>query len=400
VQVDPKVFLSADSWLQTGHRFTTHNDHFSCPNPYDGSESKSPAYRAVTGVTSSDSTTVPGMKDYVLTTEPAAFADMFDTLSMRMHSTHMLHNDPSQIEAHAEEDRRLQAEINSDKTTKATKATKATTTKLKTVRKLLSDRLGEDEDGTPPRRRLHWHRRRRRHHGIIKKAAKWVKKKIIQPAEKIVKVLVTGKADKTWQKDFSINWNYDKESGGALKSLPIHGQTACTSCYFHADAGYKVEIDIEHYHLQTILAEVYGDVKLNLQMQNPGPAVDVKKLMPKVFSSELFSVTFSIGPVPITVSLDLDVDVGLHFTVQEVGATPHINAVGEGHIRFGKQYTRGGGWKPVNTHTLDLNFDSAGGTVKADILLYANVVPKLVSEIVVPERKKNEHPSGRTTFSR
>jgi hypothetical protein len=49
---------------------------------------------------------------------------------------------------------------------------------------------------------------------------------------------------------------------------------------------------------------------------------------------------------------------------------------------------------------LDLNFDSAGGTVKADILLYANVVPKLVSEIVVPERKKNEHPSGRTTFSR
>jgi hypothetical protein len=337
------------------------------------------------------------MKDYVLTTEPAAFADMFDTLSMRMHSTHMLHNDPSQIEAHAEEDRRLQAEINSDKTTKATKAT---TTKLKTVRKLLSDRLGEEEDGTPPRRRLHWHRRRRRHHGIIKKAAKWVKKKIIQPAEKIVKVLVTGKADKTWQKDFSINWNYDKESGGALKSLPIHGQTACTSCYFHADAGYKVEIDIEHYHLQTILAEVYGDVKLNLQMQNPGPAVDVKKLMPKVFSSELFSVTFSIGPVPITVSLDLDVDVGLHFTVQEVGATPHINAVGEGHIRFGKQYTRGGGWKPVNTHTLDLNFDSAGGTVKADILLYANVVPKLVSEIVVPERKKNEHPSGRTTFSR
>ena len=26
---------------------------------------------------------------------------------------------------------------------------------------------------------------------------------------------------------------------------------------------------------------------------------------------------------------------------------------------------------------MDLNFDSAGGTVKADILLYANIVPKL-----------------------
>ena len=54
-------------------------------------------------------------------------------------------------------------------------------------------------------------------------------------------------------------------------------------------------------------------------------------------------------------------------------ATPHITAVGQGHIRFGKQYTHAGGWSPVNSHTLDLNFDSAGGTVKADILLYANI---------------------------
>ena len=41
------------------------------------------------------------MKIYALTTKPAAFADFFDTLTMRMHSTHMLHTDKSQIDAHA-----------------------------------------------------------------------------------------------------------------------------------------------------------------------------------------------------------------------------------------------------------------------------------------------------------
>ena len=74
------------------------------------------------------------------------------------------------------------------------------------------------------------------------------------------------KAANTWTKDFSLNWNYDKETGSALKSLPIHGQTACSSCFFHADAGYKVAITIEHYHLNTVLAEVYGDVQLELAM--------------------------------------------------------------------------------------------------------------------------------------
>ena len=122
-----------------------------------------------------------------------------------------------------------------------------------------------------------------------------------------------------------------------------------------------------------MLAEVYGDVQLELAMTNPGVAADVHKL-DKVMDAELFSVSFMLGPIPITVSLDLEVDLGLRFTVQEVGQTPHIHAQGNGHIRFGKQYDRsnGLGWQPVNSHTLDLSFDSSGGTAHADLYLYGN----------------------------
>ena len=204
-----------------------------------------------------------------------------------------------------------------------------------------------------------------------------MKKKILKPAEEAAKFLATGKADKTWEKDFAINWNYDKERGEAAKTIPIHGQTACTSCYFHADAGYKVEIDVKHYKLESVMAEVYGDVELNLAMTNPGPAIDVKKLDKVMDNVELFSIKFMIGPVPICVKLHLDVDLGYHFTVSEIGNTPHVTARGEGHIRFGKQYKRGMGWEPINSHTLDLDFDSDGGTVKADMYLYANIAPDM-----------------------
>ena len=359
--------------------FTTHSDHFACPNPHDGTPSTSPAYREVTALAVTDN--AAGMKIYILTTKPAAFADFFDTLTMRMHSTHMLHTDKSQIDAHAAAgERRLTQEEQEEFTEQEeeTELKEASSSgnkkKTKSIRSLLVNRYDRDTDSDSfePRRRLSWHRRRRRHKSFIKKAAKWVKKKIIQPAEKTIKALVTGKVDQTWTKDFAMNWNYDKETGSALKSYPIAGQTACTECYFHAEAGYKVNLEVRKYRLENVLAEVYGDVKLNLAMNNPGPAVDIKKLW-TVFSQQLFHVTFMIGPVPITVSLNLDIDLGLHFTVQEIGATPHINAVGQGHIRFGKQYTHAGGWSPVNSHTLDLNFDSAGGTVKADILLYANI---------------------------
>ena len=173
-----------------------------------------------------------------------------------------------------------------------------------------------------------------------------------------------------------MSWNYNKNTRGALKTLPIHDETTCTSCFFHADAGYTVEIDVKHYHLETVVAEVYGDVELEMALMNPGAAVNVKKVQ-RVMDAELFRVTFMLGPIPITVSLNLGVDLGLHLTVQEIGKTPHIQAQGSGHVRFGKQYHRGAGWSPIHTHSLDLSFDSAGGTLKADLLLYANVVPTL-----------------------
>lgn len=385
IRVDPTL-IDAHIW-DVGHKFTTHNEHFSCPNPHDGTASESPSYREVTAVTSTDEAAT-GMKLYTLTTKPAAFADFFDTLTMKMHSTHMLHKDQSQIDKHAADStgRRLDETLASDIVEEKNKRNNNNKNKKKSMRssilnnpelrKLLTSRSVEDEfdQQQQPRRRL-WSRRRRgkHHHGLLHKVGKWVKKKIIQPAEKAIKLVVTGKAEKDWDKDFSMNWNYDKVLGGPIKTYPIHGQTACTSCFFHADAGYKVEIDVEHYHLEHIIAEVYGDVKLEMAMTNPGPAVDVKKLN-NVFSSQLFSVTFTLGPVPITVSLNLDIDLGLHFTVKEVGATPHIQAQGNGHIRFGKEYHRSSGWAPVNSHSLDLSFDSAGGTVHADLLLYANIV--------------------------
>ena len=94
-----------------------------------------------------------------------------------------------------------------------------------------------------------------------------------------------------------------------------------------------MEIDIHKYKLQNLLTEVYGDLDIELGMKgtgmwrlsprthvhihthrpNPappslGPAVDINK-KDKVLSTTLFSVTFMLGPVPITVSLDLEVRV-------------------------------------------------------------------------------------------
>ena len=355
VKVHETLVAAADLW-KVGHKFTTHADHFACPNPHDGTASESPTYREVTGVTSSTELDADGMKHYTLTTKPAAFADFFDNLSMKMHSSHMKHR----VEK-SPADRRL----DEDQIPATTAQAQDGARRFSHARRLLTDR-SENKGGKKRGRRLGW----------FKKAAKWVKKKIIQPVEKGVKLLLTGKVEKNWDKEFAMSWNYNTHTGRALKTLPIHGQTACTSCFFHADAGYKVEISVKKYHLETVLAEVYGDVEMELAMLNPGVAVDVKKLQ-HVMTAQLFSVTFMLGPIPITVSVDLGVDLGLHFTVKEIGATPHITAQGNGHIRFGKQYRRHVGWTPINTHSLDLSFDSAGGTVVADLYLYANIVPTL-----------------------
>ena len=120
---------------------------------------------------------------------------------------------------------------------------------------------------------------------------------------------------------------------------------------------------------------MYGDANLHVGVDASVPAVDIKKLL-KVFGQQLFSVSFMIGPIPITFSLDLEVQLGLHFTVRETGAVPTATAHGTGHFRFGKSYTRSHGWKPVNVHTLDFGADSAGGSVKADLFIYANIIPK------------------------
>jgi hypothetical protein len=329
------VEASAVSVVSTwgiGWKFTTTKEHFECPGD------AGVYYRELVAnpTVSSDS---DGTATVVLTTKDAKFSDFFKTLSMKMYSSHILHKDNFTSAPAAASSRRL------------------LTSREDTAR------------GPHGGRRLKLKK-------WLKKGKKWIKKKIIKPIIGTIKVLATGKASKTWEKNFGINWNYNKETGEAAKSLPIHGETACSSCYFYADAGYKVEVEVEHYKLESVVTEVFGDVELKLAMTNPGPAVDVKKLQ-KVFGSELFRVTFTLGPVPITVSLDLDVDLGLHFTVAETGDTPHITAIGQGHIRFGKQYSHSEGWKPIHSHTLDLNFDSAGGTVKADLYLYANVVPTL-----------------------
>jgi hypothetical protein len=350
IRVDAAGVTDAALWA-AGWKFTTHDDHFDCPDARHGVTNSAPAYRTVNSLTSSKGEDGTGMV-YTLQTSPASFSEFFETMSMKMHSTHMLHDDPSQVEAHNNPE---EIEKNPPEETKD----------LGTKRRLFSGRDQQHGEG------------RRLHHHWFKKAVKWVKKRIIHPAEEAIKLVVTGKADKTWEKDFSLNWNYDKETGGALKSYKMgSGQTTCSSCFFHADTGYKVEIDVEHYKLQSVLAEVYGDVELELALTNPGVAVNINKL-DKVMSAQLFSVSFAIGPVPITVSLNLDIDLGLRFTVQETGETPHVHAQGNGHIRFGKQYNRGTGWSPINSNNLDLSFDSAGGTIHADLYLYANIVPKL-----------------------
>ena len=342
IQVSKNQISLSNSWT-SGWKFTTTKDHYECPSS-SNNMSTIVYYREIVNKTTVGINS-DGGKTILLTTKNAIFSDFFKTLSMKMYSSHIVHKDEFSTPP-------LLPNNNN-----------------KNRRELFNSRT----KGYPPTRRLKFKK-------FIHKAGKWVKKKILKPAEEAAKFLATGKADKTWEKDFAINWNYDKERGEAAKTIPIHGQTACTSCYFHADAGYKVEIDVKHYKLESVMAEVYGDVELNLAMTNPGPAIDVKKLDKVMDNVELFSIKFMIGPVPICVKLHLDVDLGYHFTVSEIGNTPDVTARGEGHIRFGKQYKRGMGWEPINSHTLDLDFDSDGGTVKADMYLYANIVPKLSIE--------------------
>ena len=224
VKVHEALVAAADLW-KPGHKFTTHADHFACPNPHDGTPSTSPTYREVTDVIPLTELDAEGMKHYTLTTKPAAFADFFDKLSMKMHSSHMLHK----VETESPADRRLDEDQIHDPTQSTGSATTAQeqdgARRLSHARRLLTDR-SENSGGKRMGRRL-W----------FKKARKWVKKKIIQPVEKVIKLVVTGKAEKTWTKEFAMSWNYNTNTGKALKTLPIHGSTACTSCFFHADAG-------------------------------------------------------------------------------------------------------------------------------------------------------------------
>ena len=285
-----------------GWKFTTHDDHFNCPNALDGVKNNSPTYRHVDSVASVKQ--ADGSVVCTLQTSPASFSEMFNTLSMKMHSSHILHASPSQIEAHENP-----TEIEEHPPEDGGQVEKDGDRRL-----LLSKRF------------LHHHHHHHPHlKKFRKKTKKSIKKHVVQPVKKVLK-LIKGDVQKTWEKEFSMDWNYNKNTGRALKSYDIgSGKTSCSSCFFHFKSGYIVEIDVKKYHLQKLHAEVYGDAKMELAMTNPGlAAVDIQKT-DNVMNKQLFSWSFAIGPVPLTVSLDLEVDLGLHLTIKETGKLPHVH---------------------------------------------------------------------------
>ena len=104
LQVDAKQLPLAKAWGKGWH-FTSTADHFPCPSAADGGNVSAggPQYRRV--VSAPVITATAEGATVVLRTEKARLSDFFQNLTMRMHSTHIMHDDPS-MQQYAEQSAR------------------------------------------------------------------------------------------------------------------------------------------------------------------------------------------------------------------------------------------------------------------------------------------------------
>ena len=328
VQVnDPTLNAAADLW-DVGHLFTTHADHFPCP-ANDGSKATPgmPTYRKVTGITvSSDAN---GIRAYALDTVPASFVDFFETLSLELHSSHLLHKDSSPIDASA---RRLSSDV-ATKTTPTTENTKHRS--LHTRRLLSTQQDSKDGHKKAGRRRL----------GL----KKWWKKHIAKPIKKCAKAIHCGVC-KCCRKDhddrrrqlrggddstpkhegiFSTNWNYNDMTTEAIdkKIIMDDGGAVCSNCLLSSDGSYAIYMNIQHGQLQSALLDVNQDIhQMQLEMSHISTVKDVNKLL-NVYSEALFmNNKFYLGCISASFSASFAVDLGLQSTAIKTGATPTDDA--------------------------------------------------------------------------
>ena len=199
---------------------------------------------------------------------------------------------------------------------------------------------------------------------------------VVKAVVKVVTFLTTGTL--TTQQDFEKNvfaWNKGK---GDLP-LSKDGNVKCKGCFASVGIGIHANLDIESYKVHSIEAYVDGhvDFALGLEVNCTGDATDSTDVL--LDTVQMPTITFYVGPVPITIDLSMPVHAGFEIDLHTQGKV-EISSGAHFAGRWGVGYTPSTGLSLI--HQVDNNVHAnllQVPTATADVTVYLQ--PVLVMNI-------------------
>ena len=164
---------------------------------------------------------------------------------------------------------------------------------------------------------------------------------VVKTVAKVVTFLVTGtlKAEKGFSSNI-ISWNYDNVTHDAKGDVALSkdGKVQCKGCYANIGVGIHANLDIEQYEVKRVEQYVEGDIDfaLGVHMDCDSSAQASEDLLLDTLS--LPTITFYVGPVPITIDLSMPVHAGFTTSLQTSGKLG-LSSGAHFHGKWGSVYT-------------------------------------------------------------
>ena len=183
-----------------------------------------------------------------------------------------------------------------------------------------------------------------------------VVEKVVKVVVKVVTFLTTGTLDV--QKDFEANvlsWNKAKSD------IPLSNdkRIKCKGCYANVNIGIHVDLDIESYTVHTIEAYVEGsvDFDLGVEIDCAGTAKASEDAL--LDTIKMPTISFYVGPVPITIDLSMPVHAGFEVDLNTQGKV-EISSGAHFAGKWGVRYSPSAGLSLI--HEVENNVSQAQGS--------------------------------------
>ena len=188
--------------------------------------------------------------------------------------------------------------------------------------------------------------------------------------------------------------------GFSLTELSTTGKystsgSLCQDCYFHADFGWSVGIDLTWYTLHSAHAFAHANGKLNLGLKSgvTGTLMDVKESITVMNETNLIEIPIDIGPIKFTIVISLQVDLGIEIKLSVLPSTDDTSAVtapstssvaiaahAECSFKTGTEY-KDGEWKPIQEHSYSKSITNPSRErLQLDIIPSVTITPRVFAK--------------------